>query len=60
MKFTEYLTKIRMEQAEKMLQSEKIPIAELARKCGYTDAFYFSKVFKSIIGVPPSQYPPKS
>ena len=59
MKFTEYLTKIRMEQAEKMLQAEKIPIAELARKCGYTDAFYFSRVFKNHMGVPPSQYAQK-
>lgn len=59
MKFTDYLAKIRMEQAVKMLQSGKMPIAELAAKCGYTDAFYFSKVFKSIVGVPPSQYPPE-
>ena len=57
MKFTEYLTKIRMEQAAKLLETEKVPITELARKCGYTDAFYFSKVFKSLMGVPPSQYP---
>lgn len=59
MKFTDYLAKIRIEQAAKMLQSEKIPIAKLAAKCGYTDAFYFSKVFKSLMGVPPSQYPQK-
>lgn len=59
MKFTEYLTKIRIEQAAKMLQTEKIPVAELAAKCGYTDAFYFSRVFKNHMGVPPSQYPPK-
>ena len=59
MKFTEYLAKIRVEQAKKLLQSGKMPIAQLAAKCGYTDPYYFSKVFKSIVGVPPSQYPPK-
>lgn len=56
MKFTDYLVKIRIEQAVKMLQQEKIPVAALAIKCGYTDPFYFSKVFKSVMGVPPSKY----
>ena len=59
MKFTDYLTKIRIEQAAKILQAGKMPVVELAAKCGYTDAFYFSKVFKNMMGVPPSQYPPK-
>ena len=56
MKFTDYLTKIRMEKAAEMLRSEKLPIAQLAVRCGYTDPFYFSKVFKNTMGVPPSQY----
>ena len=59
MKFTDYLTKVRIEQAAKILQNGKMPIAKLAVQCGYTDAFYFSKVFKSLMGVPPSQYPHK-
>ena len=59
MKFTDYLAKIRIEQAAKMLQSGKMPIAQLAARCGYGDPYYFSKVFKSIMGVPPSQYPPE-
>ena len=59
MKFTDYLAKIRIEQAAKILQEEKVPVAQLAIKCGYTDPYYFSKVFKNIMGVPPSQYPPK-
>lgn len=56
MKFTDYLAKIRIEQAAEILKKEKLPVAELAAKCGYTDPFYFSKVFKSLKGVPPSQY----
>lgn len=55
-KFTDYLTKLRVERAAEMLKTEKLSVGELSRKCGYTDPFYFSKVFKSIIGVSPSQY----
>ncbi|MBQ8359825.1 MAG: helix-turn-helix transcriptional regulator [Oscillospiraceae bacterium] len=60
MKFTDYLAKTRIEQAAEILQKEKLSVAELAARCGYTDPFYFSKVFKSLMGIPPSQYPPKS
>jgi AraC-like DNA-binding protein len=56
MKFTDYLTKIRMEQALSILKQENLSVAELAARCGYTDPFYFSKVFKNTVGVPPSQY----
>jgi len=59
MKFTDYLAKIRIERAAEILRKGEMPIAQLAVKCGYTDPFYFSKVFKSIMGVPPSQYPPE-
>lgn len=59
MKFTDYLSKIRIEQAAKMLEECKMPITKLAAQCGYTDAFYFSKIFKSLMGVPPSKYPQK-
>lgn len=55
-KFTTYLTKIRIEHAMRMLQEEKVPVAELAGKCGFEDPFYFSKVFKQITGVSPSKY----
>ena len=56
MKFTDYLAKIRIERAVEMLKKEKCAVAELAAKCGYADPFYFSKVFKGIVGVSPSQY----
>lgn len=54
--FTDYLTKIRIEHAAELLKSENLSVAELAVRCGYTDPFYFSKVFKRITGVSPSKY----
>ena len=55
-KFTEYLSRLRIEQAVEILKQEHPSVGELAARCGYTDPFYFSKVFKSIVGVSPSQY----
>ena len=54
--FTEYLAKIRIERATELLTKEKISVAELATRCGFSDSFYFSKVFKRITGVSPSKY----
>lgn len=54
--FTDYLTKVRIEKAMEMLEKKKCSVGELARKCGFSDPFYFSKVFKKITGVPPSRY----
>ena len=33
-----------------------MPIADIADKCGFTDASYFAKIFKSAEGVSPKDY----
>jgi len=55
-KFTEYLTALRMEQAVKRLQSEAVSVSQLAAECGYADPLYFSKVFKKHTGMTPTEY----
>ena len=54
--FLTYLTSIRMEQARKLLLSTSLSIAEVSEKTGYSDYRVFTKVFKKIEGVTPSQY----
>lgn len=54
--FTEYLTGLRMNQAAVLLRTTSIPINEIADQVGYKDYFYFSKMFKKIMGVPPRGY----
>ena len=54
--FTEYLTGLRMNRASVLLRTTSIPINEIADQVGYKDYFYFSKMFKKIIGVPPRGY----
>lgn len=55
MTFRQYLTLIRLNQAENMLRSGEYNVNEVAQHCGFADIFYFSKVFKESRGFPPSK-----
>lgn len=54
--FLAYLTNMRMEQAKKLLLSTPLSIAEISAKSGYSDYRIFTKTFKRIEGVTPSQF----
>ncbi|PMC40163.1 DNA-binding response regulator [Bacillus sp. UMB0899] len=54
--FNEYLNKVRIEEATKLLIHDTLPIAEISGRVGYSDHSYFCKVFKKVKGVSPSQY----
>ena len=51
----QYIQIYRIEQAKNMLKNN-ISIKETAFLCGFSDVLYFSRVFKKIVGVPPSSY----
>ena len=53
--FHQFLTRIRLNHAENMLLSGEYNINETATACGFSDPFYFSKVYKKRHGVPPSK-----
>ncbi len=47
----------RIEHAKYLLkQPQKTSIKEIALACGYTDAYYFSRVFRKQTGMSPSEY----
>lgn len=52
--FRQYLTSIRMNRAEDMLYSGEYKISEIADACGFSDVFYFSRIFKENRGFAPS------
>jgi len=52
--FRDYLNTVRLNQAEEMLRTGKWNVTEVASHCGFTDVFYFSRLFKKHKGVPPS------
>lgn len=54
--FLEFLTRIRMEQAKKLLLNTDLKTYEVAARVGYADARYFSQVFKRATGIQPSQF----
>jgi two-component system response regulator YesN len=54
--FIEYLTRVRMEGAKKLLSDKSLSMQAIAEAVGYDDASYFSKVFKKNEGVTPNKY----
>ncbi len=56
-----YIRRIQMLTAKKIIDNDKnIPINEVARNVGYYDMSHFTRVFKSMYNVTPSQYKSKS
>ena len=51
-----YINEYRVEQAGILLRDPSVSIANVARAVGFSDPFYFSKVFKKLKGVSPSEY----
>lgn len=56
MSFIAYVTKLRMEEAVRLLQDTDEKTYIIAGKIGYSDPNYFSYVFKRQFGVSPSKY----
>ncbi len=54
--FIEYLTKLRVDYASQLLRETDMPVQQISEKSGYTDYFYFTKIFKKVTGKTPSQY----
>jgi two-component system response regulator YesN len=54
--FIEYLNKLRVEKAEKLLRGTSYKSFEIAEKVGFADNTYFCKVFKKMTGMSPSRY----
>ena len=54
--FNEYLTIMRVMRSESLLLSTKLPITEIALRCGFDDSNYFSTVFKKVKGVSPNKF----
>ena len=51
----QYVIKLRMNKALKLLIENKLSIKEIALACGFPDEKYFSRAFKERFGHPPSQ-----
>lgn len=51
----DYIIGIRMEQARQYLQTTQLNLREIALSVGYSDVYYFSRLFKKQFGISPLQ-----
>lgn len=54
--FVEYLTHHRIQKAKELLLQIDYSVSEVSRTVGYPDPRYFSRVFKAVVGVSPSNF----
>ncbi len=54
--FTDYVNKIKIAEAQKMLKDGQYKIYEISYMLGYENSCYFSKVFRKIVGVSPTDF----
>lgn len=52
----EYITYVRIMNAENLLKTTDLPMTEVAARCGFNDSNYFSTVFKRIKGITPLKF----
>jgi AraC family transcriptional regulator len=52
----EYIRRLRVEQASRELVTSDVPLVEIALAAGFADQSHFSKVFKRLAGMTPSQF----
>ncbi|MWV47255.1 response regulator [Paenibacillus sp. HJL G12] len=54
--FIEYVSNQRIQYACKLLAETNDPIKQIGDKCGFNDYFYFTRIFKRITNMTPTQY----
>ena len=54
--FVDYLAAVRIEQSEKLIRESGMSVKETAFAVGYQDPNYFSKIFRKLRGVSPSEF----
>lgn len=52
----EYLIQVRMEKAQRLLQTTSASIGDIAQQVGYQDVYYFSRAFRKYVGISPLQF----
>ncbi len=52
----DYMTHLRIQEACRLLDFTTLRIKEVALKVGFEDPFYFSRVYKNIMGMSPKEY----
>lgn len=51
-----YLTNLKIEYAKNLMGTDYFSISQIAEMCGFSDVYYFCKVFKTETGTTPAKY----
>ncbi len=54
--FTSYLMEYRIKEAKKLLEQPTVNVKDVGKAVGYMDSTYFTRVFKRITGITPTEY----
>lgn len=54
--FSEYINTCKINEAKRLLDDGNLKVYEVADRLGFESSFYFSKVFKRVEGISPSDY----
>ncbi len=54
--FVTYLTDYRMQKAEELMRTSRLTIKQIGKAVGYPEPNYFTKVFRRVRGVSPSEF----
>lgn len=54
--FTQYLTKVRIEESKKLLADTSLALADIPGMVGFEEQSYFTKVFRAVTGISPGKY----
>ena len=52
----EYIIDLRLQLAKSLLENTKMSIKQISEKVGYSDQYFFSRLFKNHIGISPQKY----
>lgn len=52
----EYINNVRINRAKELLKTSSLSVKEVSFAIGINDPLYFSRLFKKLVGVPPSEY----
>ena len=56
MSIASYLHSVRLERAKELLLQSRLPIIEIAARCGFSDVAYFNRVFRAAERMTPTEF----
>lgn len=54
--FIDYITSLRIQKSKEFLAKDQLSIKEICFEIGYGDPNYFSRIFKKVVGITPTEY----